>query len=134
MRSFKLILVVSFAALIITPASARRGPSHHPHQAKLATKFDLATSVAGLYTGDVTSDVKGASHNGVTIQVTRVNSKLVEIRSDYQRLPTVRIPIEMAGGAVVNASGQNSFLIESNRDPTRLDLSIDGASLIVHRK
>ncbi|MBY8828904.1 hypothetical protein [Hephaestia mangrovi] len=65
--------------------------------------------------------------------VTRVGRNLVEITSDYSRLPTVRIPIEMAGGAVVNTSGQNTFLIERDRDPNRLDLSIDGVALIVHK-
>ena len=129
---------ITLAAMVTLAAAApslstTRHRSLHPVPVAQQRKPDLADLVAGTYQGDVTADAKGSSHNGVTVTVTRVGRNLVEVTSDYARLPTVRIRIEMAGGAVVNTSGQNTFLIERDRDPSRLDLSIDGAALIVHK-
>lgn len=127
-----LAALVTLAAAAPSLATTRHRP-RHPVAASQQRQPDLADMVAGTYQGDVTADAKGSSHNGVTVTVTRVGRNLVEITSDYSRLPKVRIPIEKAGGAVVNTSGQNTFLIERDRDPSRLNLSIDGAALIVHK-
>ncbi len=133
MKHLPVAMILIAAIACAAPLSAANRRSHHPVSGTRQHKPDLADLVAGTYRGDVTADAKGASHNGVTIIVTRADRNLVYVASDYARLPTVRIPIELAGGSVVNASGQNTFLIERARDPNRLDLSIDGAALVVRR-
>lgn len=65
--------------------------------------------------------------------VRKVGRNLVEISCDYDRIPTVRVAIEPASDMIVSATPGITFLIERGRDPNRLDLSIDQASLIVRR-
>ncbi len=95
---------------------------------------DLADSVQGTYVGDVIADARGSSRSGVTVRVIRIGPSLVEIRSDYDRVPVVRIPLEEVMGSVLAASGEHVFLIDRNRDPRRLQLTIDDASLSLVRR
>ncbi len=120
------LLAIPAVAAFVAPANAAPQAAAH--------KPDLADLAAGTWTGSVTSDVRGSSRSGVTITVTRVGHNLVEVRSDYSRIPTVRIPLTQPADSITNASGGNTFLIERKRDPNRLDLYIDQASLIVRRR
>jgi len=97
-------------------------------------RVDLATEVAGTYHGDVISDARGSSRQGVTIIVTRAGPNLVEVSSDYPRIPTVRIRIERAMNAIVQSGTDYVFLIQRDVDPDRLSLTIDDASLSVSRR
>ncbi len=97
-------------------------------------RADLADAVAGTYYGDVISDARGSSQSGVTVTVTRVGPNLVEVSADYDRIPTVRIPLSQAMSAILQARGDNVFLIDRSRDPGRLSLTIDDASLSVERQ
>ena len=96
-------------------------------------KPDLADFVEGTYQGDVISDVRGSSRSGVTVMIKRVDRNLVEVRSDYARVPTVRIPLEQAMGSIVQASGNAVFVMDRAKDDRRVDLTIDDASLSVRR-
>ena len=98
------------------------------------TTSDLADFAQGTYFGDVISDSRGSSRSGVTVRVTKVGPNLVEVKADYARIPTVRIPLEAAMNAVLAASGDHVFLINRDQDPNRLDLTIDGASLSLARR
>ncbi|MBO9697298.1 MAG: hypothetical protein J7499_13975 [Sphingopyxis sp.] len=109
-------LLPAVAALAQTPKAA---PAHKP---------DLADRVAGTYKGDIISDARGSSKNGVTVTVTRVGPDKVEIRSSSARIPTVTIPLEKAMDAILAASGPSVFLLDTVRSPDRLDLTIDDAS------
>lgn len=91
-------------------------------------KADLADRVAGTYQGDIISDARGSSKNGVTIIVTRVGPNKVEIKSSHARIPIVTIPLEKAMDAILAASGPSVFLLDTVRSPDRLDLTIDDAS------
>lgn len=117
-------LFLSVAALLLLPGAvpAQSQPAAAPRKA------DLADRVAGTYKGDVVSDARGSSRNGVTITVTRVGPNRVEIRSDYARIPTVTIALDKAMDAILAASGPHVFLIDTLRSPDRLDLTIDDAS------
>ena len=95
---------------------------------------DLAAQVAGTYVGDVISDARGSSQSGVTVTVTRVGPNLVEVRSDYSRIPTVRIRLTQAMSAIVQADADHVFLIDRERDPRALTLTIDDASLSLRRQ
>jgi hypothetical protein len=46
----------------------------------------------------------------------------------------VRIPLEEVMGSILAASGDHVFLIDRNRDPRRLQLTIDDASLSLVRQ
>lgn len=97
-------------------------------------KKDLADEVSGTYEGSVVADTRGGSQSGVVITVRRVAKNTVQVSSDYARVPTVTIGLTRASDAILNSSGHNNFLIQQGRDPKRLDLSIDGATLIVHKQ
>jgi len=66
-------------------------------------KADLADRVAGTYQGDIISDARGSSKNGVTIIVTRVGPNKVAIKSSHARIPAATIPLALRDLA---ASGQ----------------------------
>ncbi|MDQ8754876.1 hypothetical protein RCO27_01420 [Sphingosinicella sp. LHD-64] len=123
------LLVIS-AASVAAPMPAIASGT----QASRPDGQDIADRVAGTYYGDVISDARGSSRSGVTITVTRVGANLVEVSSDYARIPTVRIPIERAMSAIVQANGDHVFLIDEGGDPDGLTLTIDGASLSVRRQ
>lgn len=108
------------------PADAIQRTSQRP--------ADLAEEVAGTWVGDVISDARGSSHSGVMVTITRVGPNLVEISTDYARIPRVRIPLEQALNAIVQASGDHVFVINRDVDPRRLDLTIDDASLSLQRR
>ena len=96
-------------------------------------KPDLADVAAGTYEGSVVADTRGGSQSDVTITVTRVSKNLVEVSSDYDRVPTVSIGLTRASDAILNSRPPHNFLIQQDRNPKRLDLSIDGATLIVYK-
>lgn len=121
-----LILFLSAAALpsAVPIAAATEQPARKP---------DLADIAAGTYEGAVVADTRGGSQSDVVITVTRVAKNVVEVSADYDRVPTVRIGLTRASDAILNARPPHNFLIQQGRDPKRLDLSIDGATLIVRK-
>ena len=123
-----LVLTASLALLLPAGAALAETPKAAP-----AHKPDLADRVAGIYKGDIISDARGSSKDGVTITVTRTGPNKVEIKSDYPRIPTVTIPLEQAMDAILAASGPSVFLVDTVRSPDRLDLTIDDASWSGHR-
>ncbi|WP_114952814.1 hypothetical protein [Sphingosinicella terrae] len=124
-RALSLLLLAAASTAHWAPALAQR-TSERPN--------DLAAQVEGTYHGDVISDARGSSREGVTITVTRVGPNQVEVSSDYRRIPTVRIRIEQAMSAIVQADGDYVFLIQRDSDPDMLNLTIDDASLAVRRR
>lgn len=102
--------------------------------APLERKPDLADSVAGIYYGDIISDARGSSKTGVTITVTRIAKNKVAISCDCSRIPKVEIHIERVMDAILASDGPYTFLIELQRDPNRLGLTIDDASLSVAKQ
>lgn len=123
----RFILAAALAGLAISlPASVEA-------QRTAPRRADLAATVAGTYHGDVISDARGASRAGVTITVSRVGPNLVEVSSDYPRIPTVRIPLTRAMSTILSNSPRYVFLIDTQRDPDQLSLTIDDASLSVAR-
>lgn len=119
--SFAMLL----AALVSLSIASAAAPERKP---------DLADLVAGIYRGDIISDARGSSQSGVTITVTRIARDRVLIACDCPRIPKVEIPIERAMDAILASSGPHVFLIENQRDPRRLSLTIDDASLSVEKQ
>jgi len=121
LRLIALLLTVLAPLSLASAAPAERKP-------------DLADLVAGTYVGDIISDARGSSKSGVTITVTRVTKDRVAIACDCARIPKVEIPIERAMDAILASSGPHVLLIENQRDPRRLSLTIDDASLSLEKQ
>lgn len=118
------------AALMLAPMGTFLATQADAQPAKAR---DLADLVAGRWHGAVTSDVRGSSREGVIVTVRKVGRNLVEVSCDYPRIPTVRVALESAGSSILSATRGVTFLVERHRDPSRLDLYIDQAALIVRR-
>lgn len=89
----------------------------------VARKPDLADAVAGEYFGNVISDSKGSSRNDVALTVTKIGKNRIRVTSDYARLPTVEVALEKAMDKIINAGGSTVFLFDSQRNPSKLDIS-----------
>ena len=99
-----------------------------------AQPADLASFASGTYVGDVISDARGSSRSDVTITVRRVGPNLVEVSSSYSRIPTVRIQLTQAMSSIIADGTDHVFLINRDEDSDALSLTIDDASLSVHRR
>jgi hypothetical protein len=86
-------------------------------------KPDLADAVQGTYFGDVISDSQGSSKSDVTVTVTRTGRNLVQITSDYSRLPEVSVHLTSAMGRILNGRGDTTFLYDRSKSPPHLDVS-----------
>jgi hypothetical protein len=105
-------LIVGAGALVAASAAGAAPPPRKP---------DLADAVAGTYAGDVISDSKGSSKDGVTLTVTRAGPNTVKVTSDYPRLPVVGVPLTAAMGTIVQKDGDTVFLYD--RASKKLDVS-----------
>lgn len=124
----RIFLPLVLSTIMLAPAAPIASAAEQP-----ARKPDLADIAAGSYEGAVVADTRGGSQSDVVITVTRVGKNIVEVSSDYDRVPTVRIGLTRASDAILNARPPHNFLIQQDRDPKRFDLSIDGATLIVRK-
>ena len=128
MRYVRPIIFTLLAAVPLTSPSFAAAPT-----AAVKRKPDLADAVAGTYEGKVTADARGSSGTEIEIVVKRVGKNLVEVSCDYDRVPTVRIPLIRSTNVILYGSGYHGFIIDRDKDPRRLDLSIDGVTMLVHR-
>src|SRR6478609_3244570 len=130
-----MIRTVAMAVFVL--AGLGSAPAATPQKPAAATeparKPDLADFVEGSYHGNVISDARGSSQSGVTVTVKRVGKNVVEVSCDYARIPTVTIPLTQAMTAILAARGDAVFLLDRDKDPKRLDLTIDDASLSLTR-
>lgn len=92
-------------------------------QASAPRKPDLGDTVEGTYAGDVISDSKGSSKDGVTLTVTRIGVNRVRITSDYARLPVVEVTLQRAMDKIVQARGDTPFVYDPAKRPVGLDVS-----------
>lgn len=126
-------LLIAAVAIPATALPAKQPPAKTQAKSKQKRQPDLADAVAGSYAGSVVADVKGSSGRQVVATVKRLAKNVVELSFDYARVPTVKITLERASDVILNASGHDNFLIEQAKDPRRLDLSIDGVTMILHK-
>jgi hypothetical protein len=126
--------LLRFATLFLLVSAPAALAQPKPEPESQARRADLADFAAGTYFGDVISDARGSSRSDVTVTVTRVGPNLVEVSSDYARVPTVRIQLTQAMSAIVAEGADYVFLIQRDQDPNRLSLTIDDASLSVERR
>ena len=86
-------------------------------------RLDLADVAEGVYEGDVVSDSKGESKAGVRLMVTRIDVDKVRITSDYARLPSIDVPLQLAMGRIVSGKGDSPFVLDRSKNPPHLDVS-----------
>ena len=84
---------------------------------------ELADVAVGVYYGDVVSDSKGSSRSDVTVTITKIDSRTVNVTSDYGRLGTVVIPLTRRDDKVLNAAGDTPLVVDLGQQPPRLDYS-----------
>jgi len=114
------VIATSFAALAgVTAQAAPAHPKPRP---------DLADVVQGVYDGSVISDSRGASRSDVQLTVTKVSPNLVQVTSDYSRLPTFQVRLTRVMQTIQNAGGSAVFLLDVSKSPPKLDVTVDGAS------
>lgn len=120
--------ILSFLAGIAMLAGGASAALAQATQAEAQRRLDLADQLAGTYEGDVISDARGSSQSDVTITITRTGKNIIQVSSDYPRIPTVTIPITKAMSAIVSNSASYTVFADTAKDPSRLDLTIDDAS------
>lgn len=121
--------LLSLAAFALLPLAGAALPAFAQHR-----PVDLADLVSGTYDGAVVADTRGGSRSGIVITVRKAAKNVVEVSCDYARVPTVKIAITAASDAIIAAHPGDGFLIERGKNPRRLDLSIDGVTLVVHKR
>jgi hypothetical protein len=89
---------------------------------------DLAEVAQGQYAGDVISDARGPSREGVAITVTRIAPDTVRVSSNYGRMPTFTVPLTRAMQTIQQARGDNVFLLDLAKSPPLLMVTVDSAS------
>ncbi|MFT3965663.1 MAG: hypothetical protein QM690_07265 [Sphingobium sp.] len=107
--------ILLMAAALLTVQAATAAPP--------ARKPDLADMLAGSYAGDVISDSKGSSHDGVTLTLARIGPNEVRITSDYPRLPVIAVKLVRVMNTIQAEGGDSVFLYDQGKAPPRLDVS-----------
>jgi hypothetical protein len=120
-RPVTLIIAFVIGSVVIIPDQV----TAKPIMTKPDRKPDLGNMMQGVYAGDVTSDSRGASRDGVTITLTRVGANQVRITSDYPRLPVVTVRLQRAMASIVAAGGTTSFAYDTAKRPPTLDVSFN---------
>lgn len=104
------------------------GLSAAPPKAKPKPKPDLADVVQGSYSGDVISDARGSSRSDVGITITKTAPNTVSVVSDYPRIPARTFKLTRAMSTIQNVGGTEVFLLEQQKSPPQLSLTIDDMS------
>jgi hypothetical protein len=92
-------------------------------------KPDLADICQGTYSGDVLSDSRGSSRQGVTFTVTKVGPNKVRVSSDYPRFPRFEIKLAKYMNTIQNQGGgiDGVFSLDVSKTPKVLDITDDQA-------
>jgi hypothetical protein len=113
--------ILAGLTLALVAASAAQAQPRPPRP-------DLADTAQGVYAGDVISDARGSSQEGVGVTVTKTGPNTVQVVSDYPRVPTRTFKLTRAMQTIQNVGGTEVFLLDLSKSPPRLDLTIDDAS------
>jgi uncharacterized caspase-like protein len=105
------------------PSSSARGVAQ-PQQT--AGPRDLATTLEGVWYGDVISDSKGSSRSDVIVTIRRTSRNTVAITSDYARLPAVTVPLTRVEETILSAEGQTTIYYDPAKDTKQLGIVFEG--------
>ena len=112
-------MLASLLTVIAAAATAADKPVRKP---------DLGDTAEGTYRGDVISDARGASKEGVTMTVTRIGVNRVEVTSDYARIPRVSYRLQRVMNTIQNVGGNDVFLLDLSKRPPTLHVTRDDAA------
>jgi hypothetical protein len=93
---------------------------------KTAVPPDLATTLEGVWYGDVVSDARGSSRSDVMVTIRRTSRNTIAITSDYARLPAVTVPLTRAMQSILSAEGNTVVVYDTAKDPKTLGITFEG--------
>jgi hypothetical protein len=87
---------------------------------------DLATTLEGVWYGNVISDSKGGSRSDVTVTIRRTSRNTIAITSDYARLPAVTVKLTRAMQTIVAADGNTVINYDTAKETKELGIVFEG--------
>jgi hypothetical protein len=112
----------------VAPSASRSpAPGDIPPQ-RPAGPPDLATTLEGVWYGNVVADAKGSSRSDVMVTIRRTSRNTIAITSDYARLPAVTVPLTRAMQTILSAEGDTVVVYDPERDPNLLGITFDGTA------
>jgi uncharacterized caspase-like protein len=93
---------------------------------KTAVPPDLATTLEGVWYGDVVSDARGSSRSDVMVTIRRTSRNTIAITSDYTRLPAVTVPLTRAMQSILSAEGNTTVVYDTAKEPKTLGITFEG--------
>jgi hypothetical protein len=105
------------------PGSPARGVAQ-PQQP--AAPPDLATTLEGVWVGDVISDSRGSSRSDVMVTIRRTSRNTIAITSDYARLPAVTVTLTRAMQTILAAEGDTVINYDIAKDTKALGITFKG--------
>ncbi len=87
---------------------------------------DLATTLEGVWYGDVISDSKGSSRSDVIVTIRRTSRNTIAISSDYARLPAVTVTLTRAMQTILAAEGDTVINYDLAKDKKQLGIVFEG--------
>jgi Caspase domain len=87
---------------------------------------DLATTLEGVWYGDVISDSKGSSRSDVMVTIRRTSRNTIAITSDYARLPAVTVTLTRALQTILAAEGDTVINYDTAKDTKELGITFKG--------
>jgi caspase domain-containing protein len=105
------------------PSAPARDPGQ-PQQA--AGRPDLATTLEGVWYGDVISDSKGSSRSDVIVTIRRTSRNTIAITSDYARLPAITVTLTRAMQTILAADGDTIINYDLAKDTKQLGIVFKG--------
>ena len=87
---------------------------------------DLATTLEGVWYGDVISDSKGGSRSDVTVTIRRTSRNTIAISSDYARLPAVTVKLTRAMQTILAADGNTVINYDTAKETKELGIVFEG--------
>jgi hypothetical protein len=87
---------------------------------------DLATTLEGVWVGDVISDSKGSSRSDVLVTIRRTSRNTISITSDYARLPAVTVTLTRALSSIIAAEGDTDIIYDTAKETKDLGITFKG--------
>jgi len=106
-------------------SSSPSGGDVQPQQT--ARPPDLATTLEGVWYGDVIADSKGSSRSDVMVTIRRTSRNTIAITSDYARLPAVTVKLTRAMQAILAADG-NTVINYDTAKEKQLGIVFEGTA------
>lgn len=112
----------------VTPPSMPSENTSSEVEEPLDRPLDLGDRVEGEYHGDVISDARGPSREGVVIRVTRTGPNLVLVQASYSRLPSFETRLETVMHTIQGQGGAQVFLFDASGGAATLSITDDDVS------